>query len=65
MKGRLRKKWEEAGNQVTQGMEKTKALNKVFASAFTNKCSSCTARVPGGQGRVWENEGLPTTGDLV
>lgn len=47
-------------------MDKTEILDKIFASAFTNKCSSCTAWVPGDKGRDWENEELPTTGeDLV
>lgn len=58
IKGRLRKTWKEAGIPVTQGMEKTELLHKVFGSTFTSNCSRCTAGVPGGKGRDWENEGL-------
>jgi len=37
-------------------------LSDFVASAFTGKCSSHIAQVPGGKGRDWENDEPPTVG---
>jgi len=60
--GTLRK---EAGDLVTQDMEKAEVLNSFFASVFNSRCSSHTAQVAEGKGRDWENEELPTVEDQV
>ena len=58
--GPLRK---EAGDLVTQGMEKAEVLNDFFASAFTGKGSNHTTQVAGCKGRGYENEEPPTVGE--
>ncbi|KFV04324.1 hypothetical protein N340_00281, partial [Tauraco erythrolophus] len=55
--------WNETGDLVTQDMEKAEILNDFFASVFTDKSSSCTAKVTEGKGRDWENEEPPTVGE--
>ncbi|GAB0209787.1 mitochondrial enolase superfamily member 1 [Grus japonensis] len=50
--------WNETGDLVTQDMEKAEVLNDFFASVFTSKCLSHTARVT--EGRDWENAEPPT-----
>jgi len=60
--GPLRK---EAGDLVTQDMEKAEVLNEFFASVFNSKCSSHTAKVAEGKGGDWENEEPPTVGEQV
>jgi len=48
--------WKEAGDLVTQDVEKVEVLNNFFTSVFNSKCSSHTAQVAEGKGRGWENE---------
>jgi len=53
----------ETGDLVTWDMEKAEVLNNFFASVFTSKCSSDTARVTEGKGRDCENEEPHTVGE--
>jgi len=51
------------GHLVTQAMEKAEVLTDLFASVFTDKCSSHAAQAAEGKGRDWENEEPPTVGE--
>ncbi|KFV01564.1 hypothetical protein N340_02894, partial [Tauraco erythrolophus] len=55
--------WKETGDLATWDMEKAEVLNDFFASAFTDKSSSCTAQVTEGKGRDCGNEEPPTVGE--
>jgi len=58
--GPLRK---EAGDLVTQDVEKAEVLNDFFASVFNSKCSNHTTQVTEGKGSDWENEEPPIVGE--
>jgi len=44
--------WKETGDLVIWDTEKAEVLKDSFASVFTGNCSSHTAQVAGGTGRV-------------